>query len=238
MLPVTGKPLQARYFGPYIVQDKVSDLNYIVSTPDRRKNTELCPINMLKSYVNSDINNLVQCANIVSHVPQNCNNVCDTQNSQDFENKIPGLSRLQNSDILCNFDSRLQYLEDSKKQELKELRHEYKHLLPDVPTRTNKFFYDVDVGDAKPIKQHPYQSNPVKQQILKEEIQCLLEIDFIEPSKSELSSPCILVPKPDKNFRMCTDYRKVNNCTKTDTFPIPRIDDCKQNWTIEILLKV
>ena len=28
-------------------------------------------------------------------------------------------------------------------------------------------------------------------------------------------------------FRMCTDYRKVNNCTsKTDSFPIPRTDDC------------
>lgn len=25
---------------------------------------------------------------------------------------------------------------------------------------------------------------------------------------------------------MCTDYRKVNSVTKTDTFPIPRMDDC------------
>ena len=25
---------------------------------------------------------------------------------------------------------------------------------------------------------------------------------------------------------MCTDYRKVNNLSKSDTFPIPRIDDC------------
>ena len=25
---------------------------------------------------------------------------------------------------------------------------------------------------------------------------------------------------------MCTDYRKVNGVTKTDSFPIPRIDDC------------
>ena len=25
---------------------------------------------------------------------------------------------------------------------------------------------------------------------------------------------------------MCREYRKVNNCTKTDTFPIIRIDDC------------
>ena len=130
-------------------------------------------------------------------------------------------------------DSKLQHLEDSKRQELKELIYEYKHLFPDVPTRTNKFFHDVDVGDTKPIKQHPYRSNPVKQQILKdskhileEEIQHLLENDFIELSKSEWSSPCILVPKPDGSFRMCTDYRKVNKCTKTDIFPIPRLDDC------------
>ena len=25
---------------------------------------------------------------------------------------------------------------------------------------------------------------------------------------------------------MCTDYRKVNSVTKTDTFPISRMDDC------------
>ena len=66
----------------------------------------------------------------------------------------------------------------------------------------------MDVSDAKPIKQHLYRSKTVKQQILKEEIQYLLENDFIEPSKSEWSSPCILVPKLDGSFRMCTDYRK------------------------------
>ena len=120
---------------------------------------------MLKSYVNRDKNNVVQCANIVSPVTQNCNNVCDTQNSQDFENKITGLSRLQNSDILCYLDSKLEHLEHSKKQELKELIYEYKHLFPDVPRR-NKTFHDVDVGDARPIKRHPYRSNPVKQLIL------------------------------------------------------------------------
>ena len=57
----------------------------------------------------------------------------------------------------------------------------------------------------------------------------LLDNDFIEPSQSEWSSPCILVPKSDGTFRMCTDYIKVNSVTKTDTFPIPRIDDCIDN---------
>ena len=27
-------------------------------------------------------------------------------------------------------------------------------------------------------------------------------------------------------LQLCTDYRKVNTVTKTDTYPIPRIDDC------------
>ena len=28
---------------------------------------------------------------------------------------------------------------------------------------------------------------------------------------------------------MCTDYRKVNSVTKTDSFPVPRMDDCIDN---------
>jgi len=34
-----------------------------------------------------------------------------------------------------------------------------------------------------------------------------------------------MVPKPDKTFRMCTDYRKLNAVTKTNSYPMPRIDD-------------
>ena len=60
-----------------------------------------------------------------------------------------------------------------------------------------------------------------KQKYLKEEIQYLLDNDFIEPSQSEWNSPCILVPNPDGTYRMCTNYKKVNNLSKTDTFPIP-----------------
>ena len=54
----------------------------------------------------------------------------------------------------------------------------------------------------------------------------MLQNNIIEPSKSEWSSPCILVPKPDGSFRFVTDFRKVNQCTKTDSSPISRINDC------------
>ena len=88
---------------------------------------------------------------------------------------------------------------------------------------------DVDIEGSKPIKQYPYRMNPMKLQYLREEVQYLLANDFIEPSQSDWSSLCMLVPKPDGTFRMCTDYRKVNSVTKTDSFPVPRMDDCVDN---------
>ena len=96
-------------------------------------------------------------------------------------------------------------------------------------TRTDHFYNDADIEGSIPIKQPQYTMNPMKLQYLREEIQYLLDNDFIEPCQSDWSSPCILVPKPDGAFRMCTDYRKVNSVTKTDSFPMPRMDDCIDN---------
>lgn len=105
----------------------------------------------------------------------------------------------------------LSHLSESQRQDLGKLLLEFGHLFPEVLTRTDQIYHDVDVG---------------KQKYVKEEIKYLLENDLIEPSNSSWSSPCILVPKPDGSYRMCTDYRKVNSVTKIDTFPIPRMDDC------------
>ena len=81
---------------------------------------------------------------------------------------------------------------------MEKLLLEFDYLFPDVPTRTDQIYHDVDVGNADPIKQHLYRPNPSKQKCLKEEIKYLLENDFIEPSNSSWSFPCILVPKPDE----------------------------------------
>ena len=134
---------------------------------------------------------------------------------------------MRNSEILQNLDSRLSHLTPSQLNQLKALFLEYPQLFTDIPGRTNLIQHDVDVGDASPIKQHPYRAHPEKQQKMSAEVRYLLEHDLIEPSSSSWSSPCLLVPKPDGSSRFCTDYRKVNRVTKPDSFPMPRIDDCR-----------
>ena len=190
LLPIPGKPLQARYFGPYTIDKKTSDLNYIVNTPGRRKNKQMCHINILKQYFDRD-SSISKPIIVVNTVPQE-SNVFEPEVNSDFTDKsYPGPSKLENSDILRNLNDKFSHLEPSQQEELKQLIHEYEHLFPDIPTKTDKIYHDVIVEDSKPIKQHPYRMNPLKQKYLQDEVKYLLENDFIEPSQSNYNSPCI-----------------------------------------------
>ena len=224
LLPVPGNPLNSRFFGRYVIEKKLSDLNYVVVSPDRRKQTQLCHIKKLKRHVERNSDPVLQPVIVIVVVSEPKKALVSELSSNSFG--PTDTTRLTNTDVLRNLDSKLSHLSQSQRQDLKRLLLEIEHLFPDVPTRTDQIYHDVDVGNADPIKQHPYRLNPSRQKYLKEEIKYLLENNLIEPSNSSWSSPCILVPKPDGSYRMCTDYRKVNSVTKTDTFPILRMDDC------------
>lgn len=74
-----------------------------------------------------------------------------------------------------------------------------------------------------PIKQRYYPVAPFKQKIIDEELKKMLEMDVVEPSKSAWSSPVLLVPKDDNQYRFCVDYRALNRVTKKDAYPLPYI---------------
>lgn len=125
---------------------------------------------------------------------------------------------------MSDLSSKLCHLSSSQSEELSAIITEYSDLFPDVPGRTVGTYHDVDVGEARPIKQHPYRAGPKKADIIRNEVQYMLDNKIIEPCSSPWSSPCILTPKPDGSWRFVTDFRKVNEVTKTDCYPLPRIN--------------
>ena len=234
LFPVVGNPLQAKYSGPYKVVKKISDTNYLVKTPDRRKETQVCHINMLKAYHEKPKPELVTLNNRLglespTHSKDCVGQVAEKEEDTESEVRLGNDQqpiKLQNSQILNDLDTKLSHLPLVQRKELAEVITQYREVFPDVPSKTNLIEHDVDVGDSAPIKQHPYRVSPMKKELLDKEVQYMLKNDIIEESQSNWSSPCILVPKHDGGFRFCTDFRKVNDKTKSDSFPIPRIADC------------
>ena len=60
---------------------------------------------------------------------------------------------------------------------------------------------------------------------LRVQLQELLDKDFIRPSVSPWGAPILFVKKKDGSLRLCIDYRKLNQVTVKNRYPLPRIDD-------------
>ena len=85
--------------------------------------------------------------------------------------------------------------------------------------------HTIDTGDARPIRQHPRRLPFHSKLEAQKELEDMLEQGVVSPSDSAWASPVVLVKKKDGTLRFCIDYRKMNNVTRKDAFPLPRIDD-------------
>lgn len=73
--------------------------------------------------------------------------------------------------------------------------------------------------------QYPYRTSHDHKDEIEKIVQKLLDTGIIQPSKSPFASPVILVKKKDGTWRMCVDYRYLNELTVKHDYPIPIIDE-------------
>ena len=83
----------------------------------------------------------------------------------------------------------------------------------------------IDTGDCAPIKQPPWRIPFALHEKVDHLVKEMLEQGVVTPSKSLWGSPVVLVAKKDGNTRICVDYQRLNAVTKSDVFPLPRVDD-------------
>jgi transposase InsO family protein len=91
--------------------------------------------------------------------------------------------------------------------------------------RTTLVEHHIDTGDAPPIRQPPRRLPVSQQEDCEKEVTAMLAKGVIEPGQSPWASPVVLVRKKDGSLRFCVDYRRLNNVTKFDAYPLPRIDE-------------
>ena len=236
LLPIPGSSLSARFSGPYCVGRKLSDTDYVIQTPDRRRKSRVCHVNMLKLYhakvtphedsVEGSTGPTVKSAVPAVLVPGSYQVTEGDEDGLELRSAPQQTPRLLNSQMLLSLDSHLAYLDEERRADMVALIRGFPCLFGDVPSLTTVLKHDIDVGGAAPIRQHPYRVNTTKRLIMSQEASYLVENNLASSSSSPWSSPCLLVPKPDGTFRFCTDYRKVNAVTIPDSYPLPRIDDC------------
>lgn len=91
---------------------------------------------------------------------------------------------------------------------------------------TNLVEHTIDVGDHKPIKQPPRRVPIAFASEEETVIKHLEQQGIIRKSTSPWASPICLVRKKSGKVRPCVDYRRLNEITKKDAFPLPRVQDC------------
>lgn len=85
--------------------------------------------------------------------------------------------------------------------------------------------HEIPTGNHAPIAVKPYRVPVHMREVLSKEIDEMVKAGVISPSHSPWSAPVVLVAKKDGSTRVCIDYRRLNEITNRDEYPLPKVAD-------------
>ncbi|KAL8441418.1 hypothetical protein Emag_007188 [Eimeria magna] len=113
-------------------------------------------------------------------------------------------------------------------QQLRDPIHEFRDRFNDgsepLPA-TSLLKARLDTGDAQPISTPPRRLSPAMRQAVREAVAELDAQGLAEPSTGCWSTPIVMVRKASGAWRLCCDYRAINEQVRIPQQPLPRTDD-------------
>jgi hypothetical protein len=95
--------------------------------------------------------------------------------------------------------------------------------------QTNVAMHEIDTGSTQPFRERLRPYSPPMQAIIDREVDKMIKMGILVPSKSPYASNLLLVRKPDpsepdgwKN-RVCASFVRLNKLTEKDSYPLPNI---------------
>lgn len=126
-----------------------------------------------------------------------------------------------------NINKLTQHITDSsQKKKIETVLHQHGTLFDtSKPTIViNVKPHEIKTFDHPPPSSRPYNSTPHKEEEMYKIVQELLYYGLIRKSYSPFAAPALLVAKHDGSWRMVVDYKKLNNMTIKDNYPLPNME--------------
>ena len=132
---------------------------------------------------------------------------------------------------------RTSHLNSEEKSEITNVCRKFQDVFYDEEsdlTFSNAIKHEIRTTDDSPIYVKPFRHPHAMKEQIQIQVQKLLDNKIIRPSISPYSAPVWIVPKKvdssgEKKYRMVIDFRKLNEKTIEDKYPIPRIEEILDN---------
>ena len=91
--------------------------------------------------------------------------------------------------------------------------------------RTGIIKHQIPTGNTVPLKEPPIRVPVHMNKEVDMQIDNMLKENIIKPLTSQWASCIVTVKMKDGSKRLCVDYRKLNDSTIKDAYPLPRVDE-------------
>jgi hypothetical protein len=143
---------------------------------------------------------------------------------------VPVDSRFSAAQFLEEVDENsfpdLNHLSEGQASVISELLRDFSQVFTRKLSFTTLLEYDIQLTDTIPVRSSPYRFSPPKMNVLRRQIQEMLDKVIIRYSVSPYSSHIFLVPKGETDFRPVVDYRALNVKIVIESIPLPDIHSC------------